>query len=96
MSYFTFKELTRSQTAEKLGINNMPDTAEKIDNLDKLREKILDPLREAYGKPIYVTSGYRCKALNTKIGGATSSQHMSGEAVDIYVLGHMQNPVLTD
>lgn len=46
-------------------------------------DKILDPLREAYGKPIIVGSGYRCPKLNKAIGGATSSQHMKGEAADI-------------
>ena len=52
----------------------------------KLVEFILDPLREAYGKPIVVTSGYRCDKLNTILGGAKTSQHRLGEAVDIRTL----------
>ena len=82
MKYFTLRELTKSETAIKQGINNNPD--KKIQqNLEQLVEFILDPLREAYGKPIVVTSGYRCDKLNTILGGAKTSQHRLGEAVDI-------------
>jgi hypothetical protein len=52
-------------------------------SLTALIEKVLDPLREAYGKPIIVTSGYRCEKLNKAVGGAASSQHVKGEAADI-------------
>lgn len=82
MKYFTLRELTKSETAIKLGINNTPDKKQQ-QNLKKLVEFILDPLREAYGKPIVVTSGYRCDKLNTILGGAKTSQHKLGEAVDI-------------
>ena len=82
MKYFTFDELTRSATAKRKGINNAPTYTIK-QNLQALVEKVLDPLREKWGKPIVVTSGYRCPALNKAIGGATNSQHTKGEAVDI-------------
>lgn len=82
MRYFTIKEMTDSPTAVKYGIKNEPNATERA-ALVKLIEKILDPLREAYGKPIIVTSGFRCDKLNKKVGGATSSQHRRGEAADI-------------
>lgn len=82
MKYFTIDELTKSDTAQKKGIKNIPSKQEEF-NLTQLVEKILDPLREAYGKPIIVTSGFRCKELNKAVGGATSSQHLTGEAADI-------------
>ena len=82
MKWFTLKEFVRSNTAARLGINNNPSEDVKK-NIELLVEKILDPLRESFGKPIIVTSGYRCKELNKAIGGAAKSQHMSGEAADI-------------
>lgn len=80
--YFTIKELTKSTTATRLGINNTP-SEDIAKNLTTLIDKILEPLREAYGKPIIVTSGYRCPALNKAVGGTASSQHMMGQAADI-------------
>lgn len=82
MKYFTIKELTKSATAERKGIDNTPSVQVRA-NLTALVEKVLDPLREAYGKPIIVTSGYRCERLNRAVGGAASSQHVKGEAADI-------------
>lgn len=82
MEYFSIKEMTKSNTATAKGIDNTPDQT-ITDNLTKLIEAVLDPLREWYGKPIIVNSGYRCEALNKAIGGAKSSQHMLGEAADI-------------
>ena len=63
MKYFTIKELTRSTTAQLRGIDNTP-SQQVIDNLTALVENVLDPLREAWGAPIHVNSGYRCAALN--------------------------------
>lgn len=80
--YFTINELTKSSTAQRLHINNNP-TQEVKDNLNKLIDNILDPLRELYGKPIIVNSGYRCNKLNKAIGGAKNSQHLVGQASDI-------------
>ena len=82
MKYFTIKELTKSGTALRHGINNTPDK-KSLRNLEKLIDFILDPLREAYGKPIVVSSGYRCEKLNRIVGGAKTSQHQTGEAADI-------------
>lgn len=80
--FFTVEELTKSTTAQQKGIKNVP-SKEQEQNLIALIENVLDPLREAYGKPIVVTSGYRCLALNKVVGGASNSQHMTGQAADI-------------
>ena len=82
MKYFTIHELTRSATAARLGIDNTPPLEAKV-NLQNLVDAVLDPLRTAWGKPIVVNSGYRCPALNRAVGGAASSQHTKGQAVDI-------------
>ncbi|MCC8131340.1 MAG: D-Ala-D-Ala carboxypeptidase family metallohydrolase [Ruminococcus sp.] len=82
MKYFTIEELTRSDTATKRGIDNTP-TAEAVRNLTTLVDKVLDPLRTAWGGPIVVNSGYRCKALNDAVGGSKTSDHMTGRAADI-------------
>jgi len=82
MKYFSINELTKSATAKRLGIDNSP-TALVRTNLAALVEHVLDPLREAWGAPIIVTSGYRCPRLNTAVGGAAASQHTKGEAADI-------------
>lgn len=82
MKYFTIQELTKSATAQRKGIDNSPSFQVRA-NLTALVEKVLDPLREAYGKPIVVTSGYRCEKLNRAVGGAASSQHVKGQAADI-------------
>ena len=82
MKYFSIAELTKSATASRKGIDNRPDDKVRK-NLTLLVEKILDPLREAWGGPIIVTSGYRCGKLNRAVGGATKSQHMLGQAADI-------------
>lgn len=82
MKYFTLHELTRSATATLRGIDNTPP-AQAIAHLELLVEHILDPLRQAWGKPIKVNSGYRCPRLNKEVGGAPASQHIKGEAADI-------------
>lgn len=82
MKYFTIKEFTKSTTAIKRHIDNKP-SKEVERSLTALVEKVLDPLREAYGKPIIVTSGYRCPRLNAIVGSTPSSQHVKGEAADI-------------
>ena len=85
MKYFTLNELTASTTAKRKGIDNTPDATVKA-NLTALVANILDPLREAYGKPIVVSSGYRCPKLNRAVGGAAKSQHVTGQAADIHTL----------
>lgn len=81
--YFTIAELTKSNTANKKNIDNSP-SKQVESNLNQLITNILDPLREAYGEPIIVSSGYRCPALNKAVGGASSSQHLLGQAADIH------------
>lgn len=85
MKYFTIEELTNSATAKRKGINNTPSSSIKS-NLEALVNNVLDPLREAYGNPIIVTSGYRCAELNKAVNGAPKSQHVKGEAADIRTL----------
>lgn len=80
--YFTLNELCKSVTADKLGINNTPIDPEILDNLDYIMSK-LDEVREGYGKPIVINSGYRCPALNKAVGGVADSYHQKGLAVDI-------------
>jgi len=80
--FFTLDELTYSKTAKDEGIDNQPTSAE-IESLRTLCSAVLDPLREAVGKPVQVTSGYRGPALNRRINGATKSQHLIGQAADI-------------
>ena len=82
MEFFTIEELTYSDTALSKGIKNIPNKQEE-QNLISLVENILDPLRRAYGKPIIITSGFRCEELNKVVGGASSSQHRLGQAADI-------------
>ena len=80
--HFSLAELTRSQTAQRKGIGNMP-TPEHVQNLELLCKEVLEPLRKLYGKPIRISSGYRSAALNKLVGGSAASHHCSGMAVDI-------------
>lgn len=82
MKYFTISELCKSNTATSRGIDNTP-TQSIVSNLTNLVTKILDPLREQYGKPITVNSGYRSPRLNEAVGGSSTSQHVYGQAADI-------------
>lgn len=82
--HFTLRELTRSQTAARRGIDNRPGAGE-IGNLGRLCADILEPVRTRFGVPYSPTSGYRCARLNRLIGGAAGSQHLNGEAVDFKV-----------
>ena len=80
-NYFTVTELTRSDVARQYGINNTPD-ATITAHLKELIE-FLNPLIEAWGSAINVTSGYRCEKLNKKVGGASTSAHKYGYAADL-------------
>ena len=82
MKHFTLTELTRSATARRLGIDNTP-SPEAVAALTQLVDNVLDPLREAWGAPLYVTSGYRCPALNRAVGGVPHSRHILGQAADV-------------
>ena len=86
---FTYEELCNSNVAERRGINNRPGTEEEekrvIENLKALCMEVLQPLRDFLGKPVVISSGYRCAELNKAVGGVRNSQHMKGEAADIHV-----------
>lgn len=90
MKYFTIKELCKSSTATQMGIDNTPNS-EIVNNLEQLVDIILDPLREKYGKPIRVNSGYRCEKLNKAVGGSNTSQHRYGLAADITAGSRLEN-----
>jgi hypothetical protein len=80
--HLDLSEVIRSDSAKRNGISNMP-TGEHIANFMLLAEKIFEPIREHFGVPIHISSGYRSKELNAKIGGSATSQHCKGQAVDI-------------
>jgi hypothetical protein len=80
--YFTVSELTRSAKAQANHIDNTP-SAEIRAKLEALIVNCLDPIRRIYGRPIIVSSGYRCKQLNELVGGVANSQHTKGEAADL-------------
>ena len=83
---FSLKELTKSDTATRLGIDNTPDE-EALDNLKTLCDKVLQPVREHFGKSVTVNSGYRSPATNKATGGSSTSDHCKGMAADIEIAG---------
>ena len=92
-SYFTLSELTYSSTATAHSIQNVP-TAEAVKNLESLVLNVLEPIREKWQSPIYITSGYRCPALNRKVGGVEGSYHTRGMAADITAKSVFYNTAL--
>jgi len=78
----SLKEVTKSATAIKHGISNEP-SIEHLENLKAIAENIFQPIRNHFGVPIAVTSGYRSEELNKRIGGSLTSQHSKGEALDL-------------
>jgi hypothetical protein len=80
--HLSLSEVTRSDSAKRHGIDNTP-TAEHLENFKLLADKVFEPIREHFGVPIFISSGYRSKALNAFIKGSASSQHCKGEAIDI-------------
>lgn len=82
MKYFTIDELTRSDVAAQRGIDNTPPKT-AVENLERLVAAVLDPLRQAWGRPLTVNSGYRSAALNAAVGGSKTSHHLKGMAADI-------------
>lgn len=80
--HFSLEEFVKSPTADKYKIDNTPSYRTQ-EQLKKLCNEVLEPIRIKYGKPIKITSGYRCPELNRKIGGARNSQHVYGSASDI-------------
>ena len=84
--HFTLKEMTKSMTATRKGINNIPGPGE-IKNLGDLCYEILEPLRAHFDLPVTITSGYRSEALCEAIGSKKTSQHALGQAVDLEIFG---------
>ncbi len=83
---FTLKELTKSDTATRLGLDNTPDE-QALENLKTLCEKVLQPVREHFGKSVTVNSGYRSPESNAAVGGSKTSDHCKGQAADIEIVG---------
>ncbi len=86
----TLAELTQSQTATRLKIDNTPPPA-VVANLKLVCQKVFEPIRTHFGKPIRISSGYRSPILNKKIGGAKNSQHTTGEALDLQGMDGLKN-----
>lgn len=80
--HLSLAEVTRSETAKRRGISNQP-TPEHLENFKLLAEKVFEPIRLHFDSPIHISSGYRSAALNKAVGGSKTSQHCSGEAIDI-------------
>ena len=83
---FSLKELTKSDTATRLGLDNTPGEA-ALENLKVLCEKVLQPVREHFGKSVTVNSGYRSPESNAAVGGSKTSDHCKGQAADIEIPG---------
>ena len=83
---FSLKELTVSDTAVRLGLDNTPNETSML-NLKALAENILQPVREHYGKSVKVNSGYRAPEVNAAVGGSKTSDHCKGQAADIEITG---------
>jgi hypothetical protein len=84
--HFTLAEMTRSQTALRLGINNAAPT-EAVAELRRLCALLLEPIRALLGTSLFVSSGYRCTTLNQAVGGASASAHLAGRAADLIPAG---------
>lgn len=80
--HLELSEVIRSESAKRNGISNMP-TLEHIENFKILADKVFEPIREHFGVPIRISSGYRSAELNKCVNGSATSQHSSGEAIDI-------------
>lgn len=85
--HFNLQDFLASETALRLGMANVPHESAVVARLRLLAEKLLEPVLAQFDTRPQVTSGYRCPALNEKVGGASASQHMSGEAVDFQLPG---------
>ena len=84
---FRMKEFTKSKTATELKIDNGKVPEFVKNNIKEMVFQVLQPLRDAIGKPIIIKSGYRCLKLNSAVGGVPTSQHVQGQAVDLKVNG---------
>ena len=86
-NYVSLAEVTRSDTAKRKGIDNSP-TEEHLENLKTICVDVFDKVREHFGVPLYISSGYRSAALNKAIGGSATSDHNNGRALDLDQDGH--------
>ena len=84
--HFSLPEITKSQTALRLGLDNTPDN-DALTSLAILCEQVLEPIRKHYSRPVIINSGYRAPAVNKAIGSKSTSQHCKGEAVDFEIPG---------
>lgn len=91
---FTLNELIKTQTAVRNGIDNTPGQQE-LDNLKILVEKVLQPIRDSFGRAVIVSSGYRSPSINSLVGGSPNSDHVRGMAADIEIPG-IDNKVLAE
>lgn len=89
--HFTLNEFTYSDTARAQGIDNSVLSDAVLMNLKALCRNVLEPLRLRYGKPIRISSGYRCPKLNKAVGGVASSAHLFGQAADLNVGSREEN-----
>mgnify|MGYP001570953303 CR=1 FL=1 len=89
-NHITFEEATKSQSAIRAKIDNKPNEIQ-LANMRITSEKCFEPIREWYGKPLIVSSFFRCKALNTLIKGSKTSQHMEGKAIDVSTNDPIEN-----
>jgi zinc D-Ala-D-Ala carboxypeptidase len=85
--YVSLAEVIRSDTAKRKGIDNSP-TAEHLENLKVICDEVFDKVREYFGVPLFISSGYRSAALNKAIGGSATSDHNLGRALDLDQDGH--------
>ena len=92
--HFTLAEMTVSPTAKRLGLSNQP-TAEHIENMRYCCEKILEPVRAHFGKPVKINSSYRSPLVNKAVGGSKTSQHVNGQAIDFEIMG-VDNKAVAD
>lgn len=83
---FSLAEFTKSETAIRKGLDNTP-TPEVIQNLQKLVDNVIQPVREHYGKSVKINSGYRAPEVNASVGGSKTSDHCKGQAADIEIAG---------
>jgi len=93
--HISYKEATQSPTATQRGIKNDPNV-EELNSMQEVAELVFEPLREWYGKPIKINSFFRCEALNKAVGGAKTSQHRFGKAIDIDAGSVAENKKLFD